>query len=296
MSTAVGVLGPGAVGGALAVRLVNAGVRTICVTHPEAAGIIALSGIVVETPSGTVSARMEASERLATPVALLLVTVKAPMLEEALQRVDPEVVADGVVVPLLNGLEHMEALRRRFDGRVAAGTIAHYQSYRVGRVQIVETTPNPVVTIASDSLPRSDVERVAEILRSGNVDTRIGQSEKRVLWHKLARIAALAAATSASRRTVGELRADPDWQARLEHALVETCRVAEADGVPMGFAEQWKTIERMAAETTTSAARDVAAGRRSELDAIVGSVLRVAERHGVPCPALTDLATRAGLL
>jgi 2-dehydropantoate 2-reductase len=51
----------------------------------------------------------------------------------------------------------------------------------------------------------------------------------------------------------------------------------------------------MADETTTSAARDVAAGRRSELDAILGSVLRVAERHGVPTPTLTALAASAGL-
>ena len=117
------------------------------------------------------------------------------------------------------------------------------------------------------------------MLRQARIDVRVGQSEKRVLWHKLARIAPLAAATAASGRTVGELRADPDWRARLEHAIVESCRVAEADGVPVGFAEQWTIVERMADETTTSAARDVAAGRRSELDAIVGAVLRVAERH-----------------
>jgi 2-dehydropantoate 2-reductase len=296
MSSAVAVLGPGAVGGALAVRLANAGVRAICVAHPEAVGIIALSGIVVETPSGTLSARLEATEHLSTPVTLLLVTVKAPMLGEALDRVDPEAVAEGVVVPLLNGLEHMELLRERFGGRVAAGTISHYQSYRVGRVQIVESTPSLVVTIASDSLPRGEVERAGDLLRIAGVDVRIGASEKRVLWHKLARISALAAATSASGRTVGELKADPDWRARLEHALVETCAVAQAEGVPVGFAEQWKIVERMADETTTSAARDVAAGRRSELDAIVGSVLRAAGRHGIPCPVLTELSTRAGLL
>jgi 2-dehydropantoate 2-reductase len=296
MRTTVAVLGPGAVGGALAVRLANAGIRTICVAHPEAVGVISLSGIVVETPGGTLAARMEACERLTTPVTLLLVTVKAPMLVEALERVVPDAVADGVVLPLLNGLEHMDVLRSRFDGHVAAGTIAHYQAYRVGRVQIVESTPHPVVTLASDSLPRGVVERVAEVLRLGRVDVRVGQSEKRVLWHKLARIAPLAAATSASGRTLGELRADPDWRARLEHALVESCRVAEAEGVPVGFAEQWKILERMADQTTTSAARDVAAGRRSELDAIVGSVLRVAERREVPCPALTELATKAGLL
>jgi len=71
--------------------------------------------------------------------------------------------------------------------------------------------------------------------------------------------------------------------------------VAEAEGVPLRYPEQWTIIDRMADETTTSAARDVAAGRRSELDAIVGAVLRVAERHGIECPALEELAALAGL-
>lgn len=296
MNRTTAVLGPGAVGGSLAVRLSNAGVPVICVAHPEAAGLIALAGLVLESPEGTLAARMEVVERLTKPVGLLLVTVKAPALDDAIARVEPEAVADGIVVPLLNGLEHMKTLRKRFGDRVVAGSISHFQAYRAGRVQIVEATPAPVITVASDSLPRTEVEAVADLLRHARLDVRVGQDERRVLWHKLARIAALAAVTSASRRTLGELRSDPDWHARLEHALIETCRVAEADGVPVGFAEQWKTIERMAAETTTSAARDVAAGRRSELDAIVGSVLRVADRHGVPCPTLIGLATRAGLL
>lgn len=296
MSETVAILGPGAVGGALAVRLADAGVRTICVARPETAGIIALSGIAVETPTGFLSARVEATERLATPVTLLLVTVKAPMLGEALERVEPTVASEGVVVPLLNGIEHMDVLRGRFDGRVAAGTISHYRSRRAGRVQIVESTPGPVVTVASDTLPRPEVDRAVDVLRVAGVDVRIGVGEKRILWHKLARIAALTAAMSASRRALGELRADPDWRAKLEHALVETCRVSEADGVAVSYAEQWKIVEQMAAETTTSAARDVAAGHRSELDAIVGAVLRVAGRHGIPCPTLEELATTAGLL
>ena len=295
MTRSAAILGPGAVGGALAVRLVNAGIPTVCVARAETVGIIALAGIVVETEGGTLSARCEATEFLTRPVGILLVTVKAPMLPEALERVDPAAVEAGVVVPLLNGIEHMEVLRTRFDGRVAAGTISHYQAYRAGRVQIIEATPHPVVTIASESVPRGELDAAADLLRAAGIDARVGQSEKRVLWHKLARIAPLAAATSASGRTVGELRDDPAWRARLEHALAETCRVAEADGVPIGFAEQWTILDRMADETTTSAARDVAAGRRSELDAIVGAVLRVAERHGVACPALTELAATAGL-
>jgi len=294
MNTAA-VLGPGAVGGSLAVRLANSGVQVVCVAHPEAVGLIALAGLVVESPEGTLTARVEVVEQLAKPVDLLLVTVKAPVLDDAVGRVDPSAVERGVVVPLLNGLEHMDVLRARFDGRVAAGSISHFQAYRAGRVQIIEATVAPVITIASESLARGEVEAAADLLRRGRIDVRVGQTEKRVLWHKLARIAPLAAVTSVSGRTVGELRTDPGWRQRLDSAIVEACAVAEADGVSLRPAAQWAIIEEMADETTTSAARDVAAGRRSELDALLGSVLRVGERLDVPCPTLTELAAAAGL-
>jgi 2-dehydropantoate 2-reductase len=289
------VLGPGAVGGSLAVRLLNAGVPVICVTHAEAAGLIALAGLVVESPEGTLTARVEVVEQLVKPVGLLLVTVKAPALDDAIARVDPDAVADGIVLPLLNGLEHMEKLRERFGDRVVAGSISHFVAYRVGRVQIVEATPSPVITIASETLPRTTVEFAADMLRQARLDVRVGQDEKRVLWHKLARIAPLTAASAASGRTVGELRHDPAWRPRLDGAINETCAVAEADGVALRSSAQWAIIDEMADETTTSAARDVAAGRRSELDAIVGGVLRAAERLSVQTPALAELASAAGL-
>ena len=295
MNNTAAILGPGAVGGSLAVRLANAGVQVVCVAHAEAVGLIALAGLVVESPEGTLTARVEATEHLAKRVDLLLVTVKAPALEDAIERVDPSAVSEGVVVSLLNGLEHMDVLRARFDGRVAAGSISHFQAYRAGRVQIVEATLAPVITMASESLSRSRLEQAADMLRRARIDVRVGENERRVLWHKLARIAPLAAVTAVSGRPVGELRDDPKWRSKLEGGIVEACAVAEADGVSLRPAAQWAIIDEMADETTTSAARDVAAGRRSELDALLGGVLRAAERLDVACPTLTELATAAGL-
>lgn len=295
MTRTTAVLGPGAVGGSLAVRLANAGVPVVCVAPPETAGLIALAGLVLETPQGTLSARPESVDQLVKPVGILIVAVKAPALDEAIARVDPAAVADGVVIPLLNGLDHMQPLRDHFGDRVVAGSVSHYQAYRTSRVHVVEATPPPVITLASEALPRTQVEGVADVLRQARLDVRVGQDEQRVLWHKLARIAPLAAATAASGRTVGELRKDSEWRPRLDAAITEACAVAEADGVSLRPAAQWAIIDEMADETTTSAARDVASGRRSELDAIVGGVLRTAERLGVPTPALADLASRAGL-
>lgn len=295
MNRTAAILGPGAVGGSLAVRLSNAGVPVVCVAHPEAVGLIALAGLVVESRDGTLTARVEVVEQLSKPVGMLLITVKAPALDDAIARIDPDAVAGGIVIPLLNGLEHMEKIRARFGDRVAAGSISHFQAFRAGRVQIIEATGAPVITIASETIPRTEVEAVADMLRQARLDVRVGQDEKRVLWQKLARIGPLAAATAASGRTVGQLRDDPAWRTRLEGAIAEACAVAEADGVSLRPSAQWAIIDEMADETTTSAARDVAAGRRSELDAILGGVLRAAERLGVPTPALANLATAAGL-
>jgi len=78
--------------------------------------------------------------------------------------------------------------------------------------------------------------------------------------------------------------------ALFERAIGEACAVAEADGVGLRAAAQWEIIDELADETTAAAARDVAAGRRSELDGIVGAVLRAAGRLDVPCPTLAELA------
>jgi 2-dehydropantoate 2-reductase len=294
MNRTVAVLGPGAVGGSLAVRLCRAGIRTICVAPAEVTGLIALAGLMVETEGRTLEARPETSERLEESVGLLLVTVKAPDLEEAIAQVEPEAVASAVVLPLLNGLEHMELLRERFGNRLAAGSVSHYQAYRAGRVQIIETTRGPLITMASDDLTRRELEETAETLNQARLEVRIATNERRVLWRKAARIAALAAATAATGQSIGELRRNPEWRKKLEEAVGESCAVAAAEGIDLNIGEQWTIIDSLPSELTPSATRDIADGRRSELDAIVGSVLRAGERVGVPCPTLRQLAISAG--
>ena len=223
----VGILGPGAVGGAFAAHLINAHQRVVCVAPSQTVGLIALAGIALEAEGQEpVTVRPEVTERLVQPVSLLLITVKAPYLEDALERVEPEAVEDAVVLPLMNGLEHMDPIRERFNGRVAAGSLSRFEAYRVGRMQVVQKTPGAVVTMASKDLAQNELERAARILRSAEIEVDFEDDEKRVLWRKLARLAVLSAATALSRRTVGELRTDPEWRPRMEQALVEACAVA----------------------------------------------------------------------
>jgi 2-dehydropantoate 2-reductase len=293
MTKTVAVLGPGAVGGVFAVRLCLAENHTIVVAPADTIGMVALAGITVEVDGQVFAARPEVRERLERPVKLLLVAVKSHRLEEALGLVDPESVSQGVVVPLMNGLEHLEPLRAHFGPRVAAASLSRFEAYRVGRVQIIQPNPTALVTLASDDVSEEELRDSATILERAGFEVQIEESEKAVLWRKAARLAVLSTATSLTRRSVGSLREDPEWRPRMEAALGEACAVATADGVGLIPSSQWSAITSMDYHLTTSTARDVAEGRPSELDAIAGSVIRAAERLGVPCPVLSELVAEA---
>jgi 2-dehydropantoate 2-reductase len=79
----------------------------------------------------------------------------------------------------------------------------------------------------------------------------------------------------------------------MRAGLDESVTAAAADGVSLSADQQWGMIEAMPPELTTSAARDAEAGRRTELDAITGSVVRAAARLGVDAPVLSALHEEA---
>jgi 2-dehydropantoate 2-reductase len=282
----VGVLGPGAVGGVLAVGLTRAGVRVVCIARPETAAIIGADGLTLKHLEGVETERPAVATELQAPVDLLLVTVKAPALGAALDRVQARA---QTVVPLLNGIEHMQTLRDRLpESTVVAGSIGWIEAWLERPGTVVQNTPRVVMKLASDV----DADTL-ELLRASRSEVQVDGSEAAVLWEKLARQAPVAAATTASQRPIGELRSDPEWRERLERAIVETCAIATADGVPLGPEAQWEIIESMPPTLTSSTARDVAAGRTSELDAITGAAVRAARRLGVAAPALEELLAKA---
>ena len=277
----VAVLGPGAVGGVLAVGLVRAGIRVICIARPDTADLIRSEGLTLRHGQNVESVRPEATTELREPVELLLVTVKAPALEAALERVQAPA---ETTIPLLNGIEHMQTIRGRLPGSVVAGSIGWIEAWLEQPGTVVQNTPRVVMTLAEDADARN-----VDVLRQSGPEVRVKGKEAAVLWEKLARQAPVAAATTATQRPIGGLRSDPEWRRRLQQAIGETCAVAAADGVPLVPEAQWEIIESMPPKLTSSTARDVAAGRPSELDAITGAAVRAAHRLGVPAPALDAL-------
>jgi len=282
----VAVLGPGAVGGVLAVGLMRGGVRVVCIARPDTADLIASQGLSLRHGQGSETVLPDATSELLEPVDLLFVTVKAPALEDALERVKA---AAATVIPLLNGIEHMQTIRSRLvESVVIAGSVSLIEAYLERPGVIVQKTPAVVLTLAGEAKGVT-----ADLIKRSGAEVRLDGSEAEVLWAKLARQAPVAAATALTQRPIGELRGDPEWRRRLQEAVDESCAVAAREGVSLTPEAQWEIIDAMPPRLTSSTARDVAAGRPSELDAITGAAVRAGRRLGVPTPALERLLVEA---
>ncbi|WP_067702911.1 ketopantoate reductase family protein [Nocardia jejuensis] len=279
----VAVLGPGGVGGLLAALFARAGHRVICLAAEQTANTLRDNGIHVRsTRFGDFTARVEADTVLREPVDLCVVTVKHTALEAALDRVPAENLA-GVIVPLLNGVEHVDALRARYGHRVVPAVI---------RVESARTEPGVVVhgsAFAEIDLagPADRLAAPAALLTEAGIDTRVLPDADAALWDKLSFLTPFALLTTRHRATIGEIRVG--HRRELETLVRETAAVGRACGGTMEPAQILDRYNAFPAHGRSSMQRDAEAGRPLELDAIGGAVLRAAARHGIDAPFTAEL-------
>lgn len=296
--TRYAVLGPGGVGGLVAAALTRAGLDVLVVAREPTAALIAERGIDVRSVVlGDFVARPAAAGRLEETVDVLFVTPKATQLGAALERVSAR---PQVVIPLLNGLDHVALLRERLgDGRVAAATI-RVESDRPEARRVVQTSPSVRIELAADDPGvAAGLPAVAAALSAAGLPARVQEGERQVMWSKLVRLNSLASTTAAADAPIGFVRSDPAWRATLVACVEETAAVARADGAAVEASATLAELDGAHASLGSSMQRDLAAGRKPELDAIQGSVLRAAARHGLGCPTVArlagEIARRAGI-
>jgi 2-dehydropantoate 2-reductase len=291
----IAVLGPGGVGGLVAGLLERAGTPVVVVAREETAEAISERGLRVDSVSfGEFVTNPRAVTRLEESVDVLIVATKASGLQAALERV---VAQPKLVLPLLNGLDHIAVLRERFGAdAVLAGTI-RVEADRPEPGVVVHTSSFLLVEMAShDHDPRSEtsaragMETLAQLLKDAGVSVQVQESEAQVMWSKLVRLNALACTTSAFDKLLGEIRCTPELRAALVGAIEEGCAVGQAEGATdVDPAVALGELELAHDTLGSSMQRDIAAGRSPELDAIPGSVLRAGARHGIECPTIERL-------
>ena len=276
------ILGAGAIGGLIGTALASLGEEVILIVRPEK-----LAGyprtLLLARPSGTLTAPARVISRLTEPADVLWITTKTYQLETALESIGT---VPTIVVPLLNGVDHIAVLRSRFGrDRVIPATIA-VEAERVADGHFVHRSPVRLnVAAGGEPVLGTIVARLQEL---GFVCQFIA-NEQTLLWGKLCFLGPFALMTSASGKNMGEILGDPEWKATLDSALAEARAVAESSGAEIDPAKIQAIFDTAPATMRSSMAKDLVAGRRLELDGIAGPIVHGGARYGIAVPTTISL-------
>lgn len=293
----VAVLGPGGVGGFLAAMLAREGSSVLVLASDDASRAIAESGLRLESLRfGNFAASVRTAARLSDSVDACLITVKATQLRDALDRVPANALGRALVIPFLNGIEHIDFLRAVYSPSSVVAATIRIETTRAGPGLIRQTSPFASVEIAASADNRERVESIAAHLSSAGLDVRIRDDELAMLWDKFALLAPMALLTTHERANVGATRTRRRQDA--VGLIGEVADVAGADGVDIDRDAVLHLLDSVPESMESSMQRDQAAGRPLELDALGGALLRRAARAGIAVPVtrrlVDELQSRSG--
>jgi 2-dehydropantoate 2-reductase len=275
------VLGAGGVGGLVGGALARAGHPVTLLVRSDRQRYYPELLTVESKTLGTFEAPVRVTDRLDEPFDVVWITVKATALEAALDAVPEQELGDGVVVPLLNGVDHVTQLRERYGPeRVVPGTI-RVEVERLEPGRVLQNSLFAEAQVAPTQATRARAEALADELRAAGLGCEVCDDEVTMLWSKLCFLAPFALATTASGGTLGVVRSDASWHARLEACVKEACAVGVAEGAKVAPEPILAALEGAPDEFRSSMQKDVAAGRAPELDAIAGPILRGGGKHGI---------------
>ncbi|MFJ3201313.1 2-dehydropantoate 2-reductase [Streptomyces sp. NPDC086989] len=289
-------VGAGAAGGWFGARLAQAGQDVTFLVRPDRAAALRERGLRV-TGLGedfTLTPRLVTADALSHPYDLVLLSVKSTALGRAAKDLAPAVGPRTVIVPLLNGMAHLDHLRGHFGAGPVLGGVAKVVTTLNEHGDIVRMAPpSTLITGELDGRASERVEAVRALLTGAGVDSPGTSDVVASMWHKWVFITTLAAVTCLARGAVGEAVAVPGGAGLGPAVLAEGAAVAAAAGHPVPDAEldfTARTVTTPGSPLTPSLYRDLIAGRPTEVEHLFGDLVGRARALAVPTPLL-DLAT-----
>ncbi len=287
------VVGAGAIGGYFGGRLLQAGNDVTFLVRPKRAAELAGAGLVIKSPNGDVTLKdppTVQADRLAEQFDVVLLSCKAFDLQDAIRSFAPAVGPNTSVIPLLNGMLHLNVLDEKFGaGRVLGGLCAIAATLNQAR-EVVQLAPMNSLNFGErDGSMSERVRAIANVFDSGKFGAAASEHILQDMWEKWVFLASLAASTSLMRTSVGNILAATGGKDFLLGMLDECSAIAKAAGhAPTGPFFQ-RTSGMLTAEgspMTASMFRDIKAGLPVEADHVIGDLVARADAAKIPVPKL----------
>jgi 2-dehydropantoate 2-reductase len=285
------VIGAGGVGGYVGGRLAAAGHEVGLVARGAHLAALRDHGLQLNSVKGDVHVDVPAAVDPAAfgPCEVVLFCVKAFDTEAAAQRLGPVIQADTAVVSLQNGVDNEDQLAAAVGAEHVVGGAAFIFA-TISEPGVITHTGGPARFVVGErDNRRSDrVEALVKACVDAELDAAVAPDINVVLWSKFAFICATAGLTASVRLPLGDIRKSPPAWAMFRQIVSEVVELGRREGVPLGddvVDQQVSFAAGLAPDSYSSLHHDLTTGRRMELEALHGSVVRRADRLGLPVPA-----------
>ena len=292
------VVGAGAIGGYFGGRLLEAGRDVTFLVRPRRADELATAGLVIKSPNGDVTLKNPAAvqaDKLTEKFDAVLLSCKAFDLDDAIKSFAPAVGPQTSIIPMLNGMRHLDILDAKFGReRVLGGLCAIVVTLNDKR-EVIQLQPQQSLAFGERDDGLSDrVRGIAEVFASGISGSAASEHVIQDMWEKWVFLASVAGSTCLMRGPIGSILAAPGGKDFLLGILDECSAVASAEGHPPRAPSLTRTRGMLTAEgspITASMFRDIRAGAPVEADHVIGDLIARGERAKVPVPKLRTAYT-----
>ncbi|MFG1422743.1 2-dehydropantoate 2-reductase [Roseixanthobacter liquoris] len=285
------VVGAGATGGYFGGRLAQAGRDVTFLVRPSRAARLRERGLEIVSPHGgaTLHPAIVTADEIARPYDLVLLSVKAFALDAALADVAPAIGPDTMILPVLNGMRHLDVLAARFGAERLLGGVCKIMGRIDEEGRIVQMSPLHELTYGETDGTRSPrITALDAVMQGAGFDARLSDTILLDMWEKWVFLASLGATTCLMRGSIGDVAAAGGKAVAL--AIVGECAaIAQAAGYgPRPAFLAWTQAQLTAdgSPMTSSLYRDLSQGYPVEADQIIGDLAARARAFALPVPLL----------
>lgn len=286
------VVGAGATGGYFGGRLAEAGRDVTFLVRPGRAAQLNSRGLMIRSPYGDVrlTPKLVGARELTETYDLVLLTVKAYTLEQAVEDIAPAVGPGTVILPVLNGLRHAELLEERYGGHRIAGGVCLVTTTLDPDGGIRQLNDRQELRYGSWRAPGpAALPDLGSWLGSVGFTVQASPAIRQEMWEKWVYVAAVGAVTCLMRGVVGEVVAAPGGADFAERVVEECAAVAAVCGHAVGATALRETLATLTEPGSTAASslyRDLLRGSAVEGDHLLGDMVERGARHGLDTPLL----------
>lgn len=287
------ILGAGSIGGYVGGRLHQHGTDATFLVRPARREALARDGLVIKSTKGDITQKVKTvlGGGEGGPYDVVLLTCKAYDLDSAIDAVAPAIGAGTTVVPLLNGMRHIDVLAGKFGDARVVGGLARVGVAMNDKGEILHTSPFAAISFGERGAAPARPALVgldAAIKKSG-VDGGLHQNIVQDLWDKWIMLCTLASMCCLMRGTSGDILEAGDGQAIVLETVEECRKVAAAAGCDpgdKGMATVRSYLTQKGSKFAASMLHDLEKGAMVEADHVVGDMIARAKKAGIATPNL----------